>query len=106
VLRDANSPPPPPNEWFVEDIIADGDHVTVRVNGKLTAEYDEPNHVPRGRIALQMLDDRTVVDFESVEVKRLPNSPAPAVSALPSGSPPKPAVRQPPAKNPKKKSKK
>src|SRR5262249_106978 len=64
-------PPPRPGEWFTEETIVDGNHVTVLGNGKETAEYHDKDRVPRGRIALQVLLYQTVVEFKSIEVKEL-----------------------------------
>jgi serine/threonine protein kinase len=72
--------PVPPDEWFTEEIIADGNRISVRVNNRVIAEYvDDLGSSSRGRIALQMHDDQTVIEFASVEVKELPSS---SVTAL------------------------
>jgi hypothetical protein len=60
-------------QWFTLEVIADGQHLVVKVNGKVTADYIELAVGSRsGRIALQVLDAATVVKFRRIEIKELP----------------------------------
>jgi Domain of Unknown Function (DUF1080) len=63
----------PPNEWFTQEVIADGNHIIIKVNGKTTVDFvDEKNTYPKGRFALQQHDPKTVVSFRKIEVMELP----------------------------------
>jgi hypothetical protein len=69
--------PPPPDEWFMLEVIAYGDHLFVKVNGKTTADYVADGKEPsgaaaRGHFALHVTTPKTVVQFRKVEVKELP----------------------------------
>ncbi len=61
------------DKWFTLEVIADGPHVVVRVNGKVTANFiDLAVGTRSGRIALQVLDAATVVQFRKIDIKELP----------------------------------
>jgi hypothetical protein len=63
----------PANEWFTQEVIADGNHIIIKVNGKTTVDFvDEKNTYPKGRFALQQHDPKTVVSFRKIEVMELP----------------------------------
>jgi serine/threonine protein kinase len=65
--------PHKPNEWFTEEVIAQGNHLVINVNGKTTADYtDDKRLYTSGHIALQQLDAGTVVEFRKIEIKELP----------------------------------
>jgi hypothetical protein len=65
----------PPNEWFTQEVIADGNHIIIKVNGKTTVDFvDEKNTYPKGRFALQQHDPKTVVYFRKIEVMELPST--------------------------------
>ena len=60
------------NKWFTEDIIAKGDTITVKVDGKLVAEWTQPadwqgtkdfagRRIGSGTIALQAHDPGSTV---------------------------------------------
>ncbi len=66
-----------PNEWFTQEVIADGNHIIIKVNGKTTVDFiDKNNTYTKGRFALQQHDATggvdTVVQFRKVEVMELP----------------------------------
>jgi hypothetical protein len=70
VLNDA---PHKPDEWFTQEVIAEGDHITIKVNGKTTVDWHDPeNRYKKGHFALQGHDPGTVVKFRKIEVKELP----------------------------------
>lgn len=72
VLNDA---PHKPNEWFVQEVIANGDHIQIFVNGKKTVDYKDPKKTyTKGHFALQGHDPGTTVKFKKIEVKELPKS--------------------------------
>ena len=71
------------NEWFTEEIIVEGKKVTIKVNGKTTVEYTEPDNVQRpndmkgrvlsdGTFALQGHDPNSKVYYKNIQVKILP----------------------------------
>jgi hypothetical protein len=65
--------PHKPDEWFVQEVIANGDSLTVIVNGKKTVEWKDPEkRYLKGHFALQGHDTGTVVKFKRIEVKELP----------------------------------
>jgi hypothetical protein len=62
-----------PDEWFTQEVIANGNHIIIKVNGKTTVDFvDEKNTFPKGHFALQQHDPGTVVQFRKIEVKELP----------------------------------
>jgi serine/threonine protein kinase len=64
-----------PDEWFTLDVIAEGDHIIILVNDKKVV--DVPNSKYRkGYIALQQLDEGTVVRFRRIEIQELNRPPA------------------------------
>ncbi|HEX4071223.1 MAG TPA: SUMF1/EgtB/PvdO family nonheme iron enzyme, partial [Planctomycetaceae bacterium] len=66
------------NEWFTEELIAEGNRIIVKVNDRTTADYvDAARSFDSGRIALQQHDAQTVVEFRKIEIRELsPAAPA------------------------------
>lgn len=63
----------PPGQWFTYEVIAEGSHITLKVNGRTTADFTDPEPVAlTGRIALQQHNPETSVQFRKIEVKELP----------------------------------
>lgn len=61
-----------PDEFFVQEVIAEGNHIQIFVNGKKTVDFEDPNKsYMKGRFALQGHDPGTVVTFKKVEYKPL-----------------------------------
>jgi len=68
-----NNAPHKPDELFTQEVIASGDQITIKVNGKQTLEWKDPEHrYKKGHFALQGHDPGTVVKFKKIEVKELP----------------------------------
>ena len=66
------SQPVAPQNWFEMEMIARDNHIVVRINGKTTADYYHTGeYLKSGRIALQMHDENTTVEFRRIEVKDL-----------------------------------
>jgi hypothetical protein len=74
----------PDNVWFTEEIIVQGKHITIKVNGKTTVDYTEPDNVQRpadmsgrvlssGTFALQGHDPNSKVYFRNLQVQVLPD---------------------------------
>ena len=72
------------NEWFKYDIIVEGNHVVVKINDKVTADYTETaealakvpgiepgRKVGSGTFALQAHDPGSTVLYRNIRVKRL-----------------------------------
>jgi hypothetical protein len=68
-----NNAPHKPDEFFTQEVIAQGDTITIIVNGKKTVDaWKDPNHTfKKGHFALQGHDPGTVVTFKKIEVKEL-----------------------------------
>jgi hypothetical protein len=67
VMKDA---PHKPDEFFVQEVIADGDHIQIFVNGKRTVDFKDPNKTyTKGHFALQGHDPGSVMTFKKVEYK-------------------------------------
>lgn len=63
-----------PDEWFVLEVIAQGNQLTIKVNGKTTASASESdkNAFKKGHIALQYFGPGTVIHFSKIEIKESP----------------------------------
>jgi hypothetical protein len=67
VLKDA---PHKPDEFFVQEVIADGNHIKIFVNGKKTVDFIDANKTyTKGHFALQGHDPGSVMTFKKVEYK-------------------------------------
>jgi type 1 glutamine amidotransferase len=63
----------PPDEWFTQEVIADGNHIIIKVNGKTTVDYvDEKKTYMKGHFAIQQHDPGTIIQVRKVEVMELP----------------------------------
>ncbi|MEX2176463.1 MAG: DUF1080 domain-containing protein [Pirellulaceae bacterium] len=68
-------------EWFKYEIIVEGNHVVVKIDGQVTADYtEEPakdrsadpgRHIDSGTFALQAHDPGSTVLYRNIRVKRL-----------------------------------
>lgn len=65
-----------PDQWFVLEVIAEGDRIQTSVNGKPAADYrDDQQRFSRGRLALHTWGANiTFVQFRKIEIKELPAS--------------------------------
>ncbi len=72
VLNDA---PNKPDEFFTQEVICQGDEITIIVNGKPTVNHwkDPQARHKKGHFALQGHDPGTVVTFKKIEVIELPS---------------------------------
>ena len=78
----------PPDTWFQLEVIAIGPRITVKVNGRTTADWwDDRTDHRTGHVALQVnWPVSTIVRFRKIEIKELPPSspatmtPPPAVA--------------------------
>ena len=73
------------NEWFKYEIIVQGNHVVVKINDKVVADYTEDpeklarqkgieptRRISEGTFALQAHDPGSTVYYRNIRVKRLP----------------------------------
>src|SRR5262249_25450208 len=67
VLKDA---PHKPDEFFTQEVFAEGNQIQIFVNGKQTVDFpDAGNTYPKGHFALQGHDPGSVMTFKKVEYK-------------------------------------
>ncbi len=70
------------NQWFTEDIVAKGDTITIKVDGKLVAQWTQPanwngtndfpgRRIGAGTIALQGHDAGSTVYYKNIRIKLL-----------------------------------
>jgi len=69
------------NEWGTQDILVEGNKVTVKINDVVVLEYTEPpgaqpgknftRKLSEGTFALQAHDPKSVVRYKNIRVKRL-----------------------------------
>lgn len=63
----------PEEEWFTQHIIADGNHIIIKVNDKvITDTKDEKNMYTKGYLALQQHDPGSVVMYKDLMFRPLP----------------------------------
>lgn len=63
----------PPDTWFTQEVIAYGDHIIIKVNGKVTANEVVDLH-SKGHFAFQFHDPTCKVQFRNVQVRELPGT--------------------------------
>src|SRR5262249_38703937 len=64
-----------PDEWFTQEVIAAGNRIIIKVNGKTTVDYRDPKRVyTKGHVTLQQHGPGTVVQFRKVEIQELPTT--------------------------------
>jgi hypothetical protein len=67
-----NTAPHKPDEWFTQEVTAVGPKITIKVNGKTTIEWEDPDYrYKKGHFALQAHDPGSIMTFRKVEVKEL-----------------------------------
>jgi type 1 glutamine amidotransferase len=82
-VRDVRNSPAEDDEWFTEHIVVRGKHIVIKVNGKTTVDWTEPEDwdppsrmsgrkISSGTFALQGHDPKSVIHYRSVKVKPLP----------------------------------
>ncbi|MBK9386254.1 MAG: DUF1080 domain-containing protein [Planctomycetes bacterium] len=81
-IQDVKEAPAKDEQWFALEVRVEGQRVTVKVDGKVTADYTEPPKAPRpqgmerrllqrGTFALQCHDPGSEVRFKQLRVKPL-----------------------------------
>jgi hypothetical protein len=64
-----------PNEWFTQEVIAQGNHIIIKVNGKVTVDTkitDKNKLYLQGHFAIQQHDPGSMIKIRKIEVKELP----------------------------------
>jgi len=60
----------PPDTWGVQHIIAEGNHIIIKVNDKVVVDHvDEKNSFTKGYLALQQHDPGTVVRYRNLMMR-------------------------------------
>jgi hypothetical protein len=78
-----NDSPAKDNEWFWQEVIVDGQHITVKINDKVVNDFTQPADLKRpegweknvlgsGTFALQGHDPKSETHFRKILVKPLP----------------------------------
>ena len=78
-----NQSPVSDGEWYDYDIIVDGKHVVLKINGHVTTDWTEPDDweppknmqgrkLSQGTFAIQAHDPQSIVHYKDMRVKRLP----------------------------------
>jgi hypothetical protein len=68
----------PPDTWFTMEVSARGNHLVIKVNGKMTVDYtDASNTYTKGHFAIQQHppargSDESIIKVKKVEVRELP----------------------------------
>jgi hypothetical protein len=61
------------DEWFVMDILAEENHLIVKLNGETVADCHDPLHRHHtGHMALHVFNAGTAVQFRKIEIRELP----------------------------------
>jgi len=79
-----NVPPAEDNKWFTYEIIVEGNHVVIKIDGKTTTDWTQPadfkppqgnrgRFIQHGTFALQGHDPGSKVLYRNVMVKPLPD---------------------------------
>ena len=64
-----------PDEWFTQEVIAQGNHIVIKVNGLTTVDFvDREKTFTKGHFAIQQHDPGGRIDVRKIEVKELPPS--------------------------------
>lgn len=62
----------PPETWFTQEVIADGNHIIIKVNDKVAVDFvDEKNSFSKGHFAFQQHNLGSVVEIKNVQVKEI-----------------------------------
>ncbi|HUO27985.1 MAG TPA: DUF1080 domain-containing protein [Bryobacteraceae bacterium] len=63
----------PDDTWWTQDVIANGNHIIIKVNDKVVVDYvDEKNTYQEGHLALQQHNKGSVVEFRNLTMRILP----------------------------------
>lgn len=82
-VENVANPPVKDNQWYTQEIIVQGKHIVLKVNGETLVDYTEPDNkqpesdqftrrLDQGTFALQAHDPDSKVYFKNLRVKKLP----------------------------------
>ncbi|MDQ6676984.1 MAG: DUF1080 domain-containing protein [Acidobacteriota bacterium] len=82
-VADNNAAVAPDNEWFTENVVQQGDTITIKVNGKQVEQWTQPadwkgtkdfpgRRIGEGTIALQGHDPKSTVYYRNIRIRPLP----------------------------------
>ena len=60
-----------PDEWFTQEVIADGDHIIIKVNDETVVDTHDSKY-SKGHLAIQQHNEGSVVHVRKAEIKELP----------------------------------
>jgi hypothetical protein len=60
-----------PDEWFTQEVIADGDHIIIKVNDETVVDTHDGKY-SKGHLAIQQHNEGSVVHVRKAEIKELP----------------------------------
>lgn len=64
------------DKWFVQEVIATGGRVVVKIDGEVVLDHTaDPERYARGHIALQVWGEQTALSVRKVEMMELPSPP-------------------------------
>ena len=64
----------PDDTWWTQDVIANGNHIIIKVNDRVVVDYvDEKNTYQEGYLALQQHNKGSVVEFRNLMMRILPD---------------------------------
>lgn len=60
------------DEWFTQEVIVDGHHIVIKVNGKTASEFEDSKKVfTQGHLGIQQHDPLSRIMIRKIEVKEL-----------------------------------
>jgi hypothetical protein len=62
-----------PDEWFTQEVIAEGDHIIIKLNDKVVVDTHDKKYA-KGHLAIQQHNEGSIVTIKSAEIKELPPS--------------------------------
>ena len=63
----------PDDRWWIQHIIADGNHIIIKVNDKVVVDFvDEKNTYTKGYLALQQHNAGSVVEYRNLMEQDMP----------------------------------
>jgi hypothetical protein len=63
----------PPDTWWTQHIIVNGNHIVIKVNDKVVVDYTDPeNRYQKGYLALQQHDPGSEVHYKNLKIRALP----------------------------------
>jgi hypothetical protein len=62
----------PPDTWFTQEVIADGNHIIIKINDKVVVDFTDPKSTyMKGHFAFQQHNLGSIVEIKDVMVKEI-----------------------------------